>query len=403
VPPHSEKIDSGQRKVTGQTPRRLIVEGWRFVAHSYAIVNQWQLLSLSRRSDVTASVLDVPLHGRRWQTKAGLFEPKEEEVLKLMRSAAPDEDAEVTLRIFFPFDFSRSRSRQTAVFGTLENQVIRLEQLANPQLYDRLRASSAPADVRVVTPSNWSAMGFYRAGFSTDQVLIVPHGVDTGTFHPMPDSRDEVRSRLAFSQDNFIFLSVGAMTGNKGIDLLLQAFARVSRMYPEARLVLKGVDELYRSADFLRSNMQTVSAEDRQRVIDRTTYFGNSLTNAEMAQLYQVADTYVSSYRAEGFNMPVLEAAGSGIPIICTRGGSTDDFVTDAFARKIESQNVSVTLEGQHIFRLAPNLEHLIDLMKSAIEDRSWREAACVAGPSHVAANYTWDKIVDLLIRGLFD
>jgi hypothetical protein len=30
--------------------KSLIVEGWRFLPHSYAIVNQWQLLALLRRN-----------------------------------------------------------------------------------------------------------------------------------------------------------------------------------------------------------------------------------------------------------------------------------------------------------------------------------------------------------------
>jgi len=118
-----------------------------------------------------------------------------------------------------------------------------------------------------------------------------------------------------------------------------------------------------------------------------------------MAMLYQAADTYVSPYRAEGFNLPVLEAAACGIPIICTRGGSTDDFVTDDFARRIESRKVSSQLNDQEIWRLEPDLEHLIALMVSAIEDAAWRKRAGEAGPLHAAANYTWDCAVDQLIR----
>ena len=96
----------------------------------------------------------------------------------------------------------------------------------------------------VITPSRWSAEGFYKAGFKTEQVLIVPHGVDVGTFHPMPDLRSQARNEIPVAEDDFVFLSVGAMTGNKGVDLLLQAFAVVYQKFPCARLVLKGLDPL---------------------------------------------------------------------------------------------------------------------------------------------------------------
>jgi glycosyltransferase involved in cell wall biosynthesis len=122
-----------------------------------------------------------------------------------------------------------------------------------------------------------------------------------------------------------------------------------------------------------------------------------------MATLYQVANAYVSPYRAEGFNLPVLEAAACGIPIICTRGGPTDDFVTDEFARRIESGTSVIMVDGRPASQLNPNLEHLIVLMTSAIEDSLWRKHATEAGPRHVRARYTWDCAADTLIGKLLN
>jgi glycosyltransferase involved in cell wall biosynthesis len=383
--------------------KRLIVEGWRFLAHSYAIVNQWQLLALLRRSDVDVVVVDVPFYARRWQTQEGLFDQQAEQALRSIAVAKPDESADVTLRISAPFDFSPSRSRQTVVFGTTENQVIRSDQLLDEHAYKQLQRRPPPKNVKAVTPSRWSAEGFYKAGFKTEQVLVVPHGVDIDTFHPMPNIRDEIRSKIGIARDDFVFLSAGAMTGNKGVDLLLLAFAEVSRTFPQARLVLKGMDPLYNSKELLRRSMQAIPAGDQQRIIDKIIYFGDSFSNRKMAQLYQAADAYVSPYRAEGFNMPVLEAAASGVPIICTRGGSTDDFVTDAFARRIDSKKLSSRFKDQEICRLEPSVEHLVALIGAAIEDHSWRSRASEAGPLHVRANYTWDIVVDLLVRKLFN
>jgi glycosyltransferase involved in cell wall biosynthesis len=382
--------------------KTLIVEGWRFIAHSYALVNQWQLLALSRRADVAVRIADLPFHGRRWKMQAGLFEPEAERILQAFETAQPGDRADVTLRISFPLDFSLSSSRRTAVFGTLESQVIRKELLSDAQAYEKLQRTPPPAELMAVTPSRWSAEGFYKSGFKPEQVVIVPHGVETGIFHPMPELRHLIRGRIGIAEDAFVFLSVGAMTGNKGIDILLRAFAAICRRFPQARLVLKGMDPLYTSRSFLTKNLQTVPAEDRQRVIERLLYFGKSLPLGKMALLYQAADAYVSPYRAEGFNMPVLEAAACGLPVICTRGGATDDFVTDAFARTIESKKIAAPRDGESLSRLEPDLDHLIAVMASAVEDRAWRERAGLAGPSHVRAHYTWDRVADRLVNGLF-
>jgi len=382
--------------------KRLIVEGWRFLPHSYAIVNQWQLLALLRRN-IGLKIVDVPFYRPSWQTQAGLFEPFAEQALRSIEVAQPAESADVTLRVFSPFTFSPSRSRLTAVFATLEQQVIRKFQVSDLREFEQLRRGPPPPNVKVVTPSQWSAEGFYRAGFDRDRVLVVPHGVDTGTFHPMPDIRNHVRGGMPVLDGEFVFLSVGGMSGNKGIDLLLRGFAEVCRKFPHARLVLKGMDHLYNSRALLLKSIRTLSTGDQQLVLQRMTYLGDSLSHQAMATLYQVADAYVSPYRAEGFNLPVLEAAACGIPIICTRGGPTDDFVTDEFARRIESGTSVIMVDGRPASQLDPRLEHLIVLMTSAIEDDVWRKQATEAGPRHVRAHYTWDCAVDMLIRKLLN
>jgi glycosyltransferase involved in cell wall biosynthesis len=384
------------------TGKRLIVEGWRFLPHSYAIVNQWQLLALLRRN-IVLKVVDVPFYRPSWQAQAGLFEPSAEQALRSIEVAQPAESADVTLRVFSPFTFSPSRSRLTAVYATLEQQLIRKFQVSDSGEYEQLRLGPPPANVKAVTPSQWSAEGFYRAGFARDQVLVVPHGADTATFHPMPDIRNDIRSRIPISDGEFVFLSVGAMSGNKGIDLLLRGFAEVRRKFPYARLVLKGMDHLYDSRALLLKGIRALSADDQKLVLERMTYLGDSLSHQAMAMLYQVADVYVSPYRAEGFNLPVLEAAACGIPIICTHGGPTDDFVTDEFARRIDSEKSIITIDGRPASRLDPSLEHLIALMTSAIEDSRWRKQAAEAGPRHVRASYTWDCAIDTLIRKLLN
>jgi glycosyltransferase involved in cell wall biosynthesis len=379
----------------------LIVEGWRFLPHSYAVVNQWQLLAFLRRSDIMLKVVDLPFHDQNWKTQNGLFAQDAERQLKSIDIVGPDERADLTFRLSFPYDFNPSGSKRTAVFGTCESQVIRGSQLARSS--KRPQAISGISDVKIVTPSHWSAEGFYKAGFRNDQVIVVPHGVDADTFCPMHARRASIREKMGITPDAFVFLSVGAMSGNKGIDILLQAFAEVSRNFPHARLILKGMDSLYFSELYLQKSMNMLSPDDRQRVVDGLIYFGETFSFAKMASLYQAADVYVSPYRAEGFNIPVLEAAASGAPIICTGGGATDDFVTDEFAKKIESRKSSSYLNGLELVRLEPNRDHLIDLMTAAIEDRAWRNQAAQAGPSHVRAHYTWDSVADDLLERLFN
>ena len=50
-------------------------------------------------------------------------------------------------------------------------------------------------------------------------------------------------------------------------------------------------------------------------------HVSESLSFTGVRRLYHAADVLVSPYKAEGFNLPVLEAAASGLTVIVTLGG----------------------------------------------------------------------------------
>ena len=51
--------------------------------------------------------------------------------------------------------------------------------------------------------------------------------------------------------------------------------------------------------------------------------------SSQLRTLCDVADAYVTPYRAEGFNLPALEAIACGTPLIVTCGGATGNFCND--------------------------------------------------------------------------
>jgi hypothetical protein len=63
------------------TRKRLLVEGWRFIPHSYALVAQAHCLSLLRRNDVDLRFRDLPFHDGGWQPVRGLFAKEDEDAL----------------------------------------------------------------------------------------------------------------------------------------------------------------------------------------------------------------------------------------------------------------------------------------------------------------------------------
>jgi glycosyltransferase involved in cell wall biosynthesis len=145
--------------------------------------------------------------------------------------------------------------------------------------------------------------------------------------------------------------------------------------------------------------MEQVPSELRERLAGRIQFVGASLSFSRLAELYQAADTYLSPYTGEGFNLPALEAAACGLPVICTSGGPTDDFVTPEFTLTIRSQRrIWLGANGVEFVVLSPDPQHLVELMTEVIENTAWRQVAQTSGPAHVAGRFTWDHTVDKLV-----
>jgi glycosyltransferase involved in cell wall biosynthesis len=383
-------------QIARATMRRLCVEGWRFLHHSYALVNQWQLLSLLKRNDLSLTIRDAPCFQPDWTERKGLFTPEQERQLESIPVLAPGETPDATLRISYPFDFSLEPKGRTVLFATSEYKVIEERALKAPPDIEALSRS----DFVLVTPSRWSREGILGLGLRDERIVVVPHGVDCGTFRPSGEGK---AAREAANLPGFTFANLSAMTTNKGIDLLLRAFAVVVEKHPGARLLLKGSDDLYQSESFLMRTIRGLPEGAASRLEGRIVYAGNAATMASIAIFYQLADAYVSPYRGEGFNLPVLEASACGTPVICTKGGSTDDFMNEDTARFIESRPGEVVIRpGVKGFGLEPDLDHLIHLMLEVMEDREWRERARRVGPSRAATEFSWDLAVDKLLRAVF-
>ncbi len=380
--------------------QQIIVEGWRNIPHSYAMVNQFQLLEMCDRPDIEIFHRDIPYLRQSWQPVTDLFDPIATNKLQQITSP-PNQTVDAILRMCIPYNFKPGNAKKTCVFCTTEAGIVTQAMLSG------IGAASMPealenSDVTLITPSRWSRSGFLRSGVHPNQVVVVPHGVDTNLYKPLPeDERTALRQELGIT-DNFVFLNIGILSDNKGIRPLLKAFATIVDRYPQARLLLKGADSLFESTKFLTASAKAVLTEaEAEKVESRLAYIGKNLSVTEIVRLYQAADIYLSPYLAEGFNLPVLEAAACGLPVICTHGGPTDDFTRPDFALPISSQIKPMNIGGETVFLLEPNLSHLIDQMQWAIAHPEFRLQARKAAPQFIGEHFTWNQVVDQLLTVL--
>ena len=194
---------------------KIVVEGWRGINHSYALVNQWQLLEMTKRN-IDLRHLDVPYISPKWNRLANSSGLSLEQMLIIdnIKKPEPGEEIDISYRIAYPYNLAPSKSARNYVFGTSESQSKEIHFINR----DPKKANKWDPNLFIVTPSRWSKIGFLKAGFDEHRVMVVPHGVDPETYFPLePIVRNNWRKSMGIEEDQFVLLSLGTCYFNKGV------------------------------------------------------------------------------------------------------------------------------------------------------------------------------------------
>jgi glycosyltransferase involved in cell wall biosynthesis len=120
----------------------------------------------------------------------------------------------------------------------------------------------------------------------------------------------------------------------KDVELLLEAWALVLAVLPDARLVIAGSGHpSYVSS--LRASATRLSLDDR-------VAFVGYATESEKARLFEEADVFILASRHENFGVAVLEAAAAGIPVVVTREVQLAPFLEAQGLARVSARDMKV-------------------------------------------------------------
>ena len=132
------------------------------------------------------------------------------------------------------------------------------------------------------------------------------NGIDTTHFSPAQVSaqkKDDLRSQLNYTAEHFIYLFIGRLVKDKGINELVSAFLNLQRQNPHARLLLVG--SLEQDLDPLHADI--LDAINNNRFID---YVG---PQADVRPYFAIADVLAFPSYREGFPNVVMQAGAMGV------------------------------------------------------------------------------------------
>ncbi|HYW31079.1 MAG TPA: glycosyltransferase family 1 protein [Gemmatimonas sp.] len=142
-------------------------------------------------------------------------------------------------------------------------------------------------------------------------------GVEIETFHPT--RRSEALRETYNSGDGFLFLHVGRIAPEKGVEQIVAAFQLLQRRLPRQRmhLVIAGEGPRVEQVRALAGGDHHIS------------FLGNLDRGSVLPQLYASADAFLFASLTETLGLVVLEAMSSGLPVVATPAGGVADHLRD--------------------------------------------------------------------------
>jgi glycosyltransferase involved in cell wall biosynthesis len=185
-----------------------------------------------------------------------------------------------------------------------------------------------------------------------DKCITIYNGVDPDRFYPLSPAGSRHSPRR--------ILYVGRVSPEKGIHILLSAFASVADKFPDCQLDIVGApgllpyvyhlgltsdlpaiglkrfygDSLLEKVRYQILQKDTGYLTELRRMIDpgiaQRIHFHGSLPNKELLKLYNSSSMLVfPSVWNEPFGMPITEAMACGLPVVSTDSGGIPELIQD--------------------------------------------------------------------------
>lgn len=160
--------------------------------------------------------------------------------------------------------------------------------------------------------------------------IVIPNIIDLSQFNAEVEAKDD---------SEFTYISVGGLTPNKNMAGLIHAFHHAFNDNPNVRLKIIGEGTQRKPLEALIKQLNLHDQVSLMGLLDRSS----------IARVMRESHAFVLASKSETFGLAYIEAMAMGLPVIATKCGGPEDFVTPENGLLVEIDQIE-ELAQQLIF-----------------------------------------------------
>jgi autotransporter strand-loop-strand O-heptosyltransferase len=247
-------------------------------------------------------------------------------------------------------------------------------------------------------PSKWQRDCTIAQGYDPNKIKVVPEGVDVNTFYP----DDKVSHPL--TKDKFTFFLAGRWDYRKSIKEVIETFVKTFNNNEPVELIIS-VDNPF-SNDGLNSTEERLKhyglEDDRIKIL-------HFPPREEYIRLLKSCSVFVSCARAEGWNLPLIEAMACGTPSIYSDCSGQLEFAEGRGIPVRISHELPVSASTYNHFNdnvgnyYEPDFNDLGEKMMAVYGDYKKYKTFALVESEQIREEFSWERIAEIGLETIND
>jgi len=252
-------------------------------------------------------------------------------------------------------------------------------------------------------PSEWQKQCSIEQGYDPDKIKVVPEGVDVNTFFP-----EKVELLDEYKDGRFKFILFGRWDYRKSTKEIIQTFLKTFSPDEPVDLIVS-IDNMWgEQMDGYKSTEERLAAYGFTDPRIKIIHFPS---REDYIKFIKTGHVFVSCARAEGWNLPLIEAMACGTPSIYSNCSAQLEFARNKGlpVRILSEKPANSNDYGRYTMSdlpgnyYEPDFEDLSRVMRYAYQNYEAVKVGALLDSSQIRKNFSWERIGEIGLLAIKD